>query len=242
MGYPAIVFLISAAFGIVVARQYRERRRPNQLAWVCALASAAAGSLSYVVFLAADKAELAFRLYYIFGALLTAPLLGLGSVLLIARGARRQDYARWLALVVLLGCAVDALLLLTSPVDGMAMRRLDGGPGTGVYPPGPWEPLLIVLNIVGAVCVVGVAAYSAWQVYRHAGSRRLLAANALIAAGTYVISQAGGQARSGLGASAFWLVMTLGWIVLFGGFLCTFNYRAEPRPIALASGRRRAEA
>ena len=128
--------------------------------------------------------------------------------------------------VASLACAV---LLLVNPIHDILLRQLNGGPGTqpDVYTAGPWEPLLIVLNIVGAVCVFGVALHSGWQLYRRSGTRMLVLANVFIALGTYVISQAGGMARTGFGAGAFWLTMTLGWLVLFGGFLCTFSPRVE---------------
>jgi hypothetical protein len=79
------------------------------------------------------------------------------------------------------------------------------------------------LNIFGGVAVIAVALYSGWQLWRRNISGRLVAANVLIALGTYVISQAGGQARTGLGAGFFWLTMAVGWVILFGGFLLTFR-------------------
>jgi hypothetical protein len=239
MAYPLIVFMVSAVFCFIVLRQFGERRRPYQLAWAISLGCAAAGSLSYVVFLAADRPEIAFRLYYICGALLTAPMLGLGSLLLASRTPAAQRRTRRVVVGLTVACCVDGVLLLVSPIHESVLRLLDGGPGTDppVYAAGPWEPLLVVVNVLGALLVVGVAIYSGWQLYRHAGSRRLLVANALIAAGTYAISQAGGQARTGFGAGAFWLTMALGWIVLFGGFLCTFSPRVEAAPARRAPGR-----
>jgi hypothetical protein len=229
LGYPLIVFFVSLFFGVAVFRQYLSRRRPYQLAWCASLGSAALGSLAYVVFLAADKSELAFRLYYVFGALLTAPLLGLGSLLLIARGDRARERVRIIVYVVVVGSLVGTLLLLINPVNASVLRQLNGGPGTDpdVYKSGPWLVFLIVLNIFGALAVIGVALYSGWNLWRRNGSGRLVGANALIALGTIVISQAGGMARSGFGAGAFWLTMTVGWVVLFGGFLLTFNMQRD---------------
>ena len=198
MEYPLIVFAVSGAFCTIVLRQFTRRRRPYQLAWGIALGSAAAGSLSYVVFLLAGRPELAFRLYYILGALLTAPLLGIGSLLLAARTPDARHRLRWPIGLIALGCLVGTILLLVNPIHANLLGQLDGGPGTNpdVYATGPWEPLLIALNIIGAACVFGVAANSAWQLYRRSGTRRLVVANGLIALGTYVISQAGGQAAN----------------------------------------------
>ncbi len=229
MGYPLVVFAVSTVFCATVLQQYVHRRRSYQLAWSLALGSASAGSLAYVVFLLAGRPALAFRLYYIFGALLTAPLLGIGSLLLASRTPEARRRVRRIISLVGLGCMAGAALLLVNPIHAELLRQLDGGPGTNpdVYAEGAWKPVLIVLNIVGAVGVFGVALHSGWQLYRRSGTRRLVVANGLIAFGTYVISQAGGQARTGFGAGAFWLTMAVGWLVLFGGFLCTFSLRSE---------------
>jgi hypothetical protein len=246
MAYPLIVFVVSTVFALAVLRQYLLRHRPYQLAWVASLASAAGGSLAYVVFLAGDKPELAFRLYYILGALWTAPLLGLGSVLLVARSERAQARARLTVVAVLIGCAVGAVVLLVSPIyppcpagtPGSVvghcgvLQALNGGPGSNpdVYKPGIWTLFLIVLNTFGGVAVVGVALLSAWHLWRRGGSARLVGANALIALGTIVISQAGTMARTGFGVGLFWLTMAVGWVILFGGFLLTFNVQRAVAP------------
>ena len=229
MGYPLFVFVVSGMFFLVVARQYAQRRRPYQFAWALSLATAVAGSLAYVIFLAADKSELAFRLYYVFGALLTAPLLGLGSILVISRSDAARVRARWVVSVVALLCVAGAIVLLTNPVNTQVLGQLNGGPGTNpdVYTANSGKVFVIVLNIFGALAVFGVAIYSAWQLYKRRGSPRLVTANVVIALGTYIISQAGGQARTGHGVGLFWLTMTIGWIVLFGGFLLTFTVHRE---------------
>jgi hypothetical protein len=232
MAYPLIVFFVSTAFALAVLRQYLLRHRPYQLAWVASLAAAAGGSLAYVVFLAGDKSEIAFRLYYILGALWTAPLLGLGSILLVARSERAQARARITVIAVLIGCAVGAVVLLVSPIYPQVLKALDGGPGSNpdVYKPGIWTLFLIVLNTFGGVAVVGVALLSGWQLWKRGGSARLVAANVLIALGTIVISQAGGMARTGFGVGLFWLTMAIGWVILFSGFLLTFNVQRAVAP------------
>jgi hypothetical protein len=229
MGYPLVVFIVSGLFCAIVLHQYMQRHKPYQLAWTVSLASASAGSLAYVIFLVAGRPELAFRLYYILGALLTAPLLGIGSLLLAAHSSQARARVRWVIVTVGVASFACAVLLLINPIHANLLSQLDGGPGTqpDVYASGPWEPLLIVLNIAGAVSVFGVAVQSGWRLYRRSGTGMMVTANVLIALGTYVISQAGGMARTGFGAGAFWLTMAVGWIVLFGGFLCTFSPRVE---------------
>jgi hypothetical protein len=238
MLYPWVVFLVSGAFGLAVLRQYLQRRRPYQLAWFASLAAAAGGSLAYIVFLGDGKSEVAFRLYYILGALWTAPLLGLGSLLLAARDEEAQARIRPVVYLVLAACTVGTVVLLVSPIRPQVLHQLNGGPGSDpdVYKPGIWQLFVIVLNTFGAIAVVGVALYSGWQLRQRRGSTRLVSAFALIALGTIVISQAGGMARTGFGAGLFWLTMAVGWVILFGGFLLTFNVQRDAaRPVSGAA-------
>ncbi|MDB5058513.1 MAG: hypothetical protein JWO59_1985, partial [Chloroflexi bacterium] len=168
MVYPLIVLVVSLAFCLAVTRQYLTRRRPYQLAWCLSLAAAAAGSLAYIVFLGDGKSELAFRLYYIFGALLTAPLLGLGSLLLIARSDAAKARVRWAIIAVAAASVVGTVVLLVDPINSTVLHQLNGGPGTkpDVYKPDVLRTALVaILNIFGAICVVGVAVYSGWQLY-----------------------------------------------------------------------------
>lgn len=221
--YPLVVLLVSLAFCIAVFGQYLQRRRPYQFIWTVSLAMAAVGSLAYIVFLQDGKSEAAFRVYYICGALLTAPLLGCGSILLIARSARAQQRARVVTGIVIALCAVGAVLLMTGPIDAGVLHKLDGGSGSdpSVYKAGPGLVFIAVLNSFGALAVIGVALYSGWQLRKRDISGNLVRANALIAVGTIVISLAGTVARIGVNDSLFWLTMALGWVVLYIGFLLT---------------------
>jgi hypothetical protein len=221
--YPLIVFVVSLAFCLAVARQYLQRRRPYQLIWTISLAAAAIGSLAYLIFLNDGKSELAFRIYYIGGALLTAPLLGLGSILLIARSETAQRRAWWVVAVVGTLCAIGAVLLLVSPVDTKLLHALNGGSGSdpSVYKQGIGVAFIAVLNSFGALAVIGVALYSGWQLQQRHVSSRLVWANVLIAGGTIIISLAGTVARIGVNDGLFWITMAVGWVVLFGGFLLT---------------------
>lgn len=230
--YPLIVFVVSLTFCLAVARQYRQRHRPYQLIWTISLAAAAIGSLAYLVFLNDGKSELAFRLYYIGGALLTAPLLGLGSILLVARGDAARRRAWGVVVVVGALCAIGAVLLLVSPVNVRVLHALNGGSGSdpSVYTQGPAVVFIAVLNSFGALAVVGVALYSGWQLRQRHISSRLVSANALIAGGTIIISLAGTVARIGVNDGLFWITMAVGWVVLFGGFLLTATL---PRPVAV---------
>src|SRR5438046_9423002 len=72
--------------GLLAAR-YRSSRRNEMLAWSAGLAAYAVAAAAIAWGEAAQWDARAFRVYYAAGALLTAPLLGVGSLLLA--GVRR---------------------------------------------------------------------------------------------------------------------------------------------------------
>src|SRR2546423_8927719 len=113
MLYPWVVLVVSAAFGVAVLRQYLQRRRQYQLIWTISLAMAAGASLAYILFLNGGHSELAFRLYYILGALLMPIYLGMGSILVAARSPGAVRLARLtLTLLIVASIAGTVLLLL----------------------------------------------------------------------------------------------------------------------------------
>ncbi|HEY5726661.1 MAG TPA: hypothetical protein VIX40_11935, partial [Methylomirabilota bacterium] len=141
--------------------------------------------------------EPAFRVYYLFGGLLTAPLLGLGSLLLT-----RRRWALWPALVYI-GLAIGVAIAV--PVSGgwgssipAAQDHLDFFPARLVA---------LVGNIAGTAAVVGVAI---------ATIRRRPLGNALVLAGVAVA--AAGTALSGLGAAKTGVFVAIAALLLYGGF------------------------
>ncbi|MDI3317347.1 MAG: hypothetical protein QJR14_07010 [Bacillota bacterium] len=215
--YPLVVAVVSAAFGAATLRQYLERRRPHQLLWTISLAMGFLGALGYLV--ALKTGSLAwFRVYYLFGAMLMAAYLGLGSVYLHDRGGR---WARPLLVAVLLLSLVGAVALALTPGDAAAVARLDGGPGTEVLrlTENPVALIdLILLNTFGLVAVAGLALYSAWELHRKQASGPFAEGNLLIAAGTVLLGAAGSLARLGQPVW-FWPLMALGFVVLYVGFV-----------------------
>lgn len=216
--YPLIVAVVSLAFGATVLSQWTSRRRPQQLIWGIALLMAAAASFAFAGFLA-NGSELLFRVYYAFGGLMMAAYLGMGS-LYLALNKRTADLI--LAALVIVS-AIGIALILVAPVDGTALHKVQqtSGAGTGVLKLGLGLVPLILLNSFGAVAVIAVALYSAYRVVQRQAPMRFATANVTIAIGTGIISAAGSSAR--LGANFFWVLMAVGWVVIFAGFLLTTN-------------------
>ena len=70
--------LVSLRLSADLVRRYRQRPAPGLLAWAAALGAFAAGSGAIAWGSAADWSNPAFRVYYLFGGLLAAALLGAG--------------------------------------------------------------------------------------------------------------------------------------------------------------------
>jgi hypothetical protein len=137
------------AFGaaLVALRLAGELARRGRLAWAGGLLAyaAAAGSLAWGTAHGWDSRS--FRVYYLAGGLLTAPLLGAGSLLLTGR--------RWAAPVALVYAGLATGVVLAMPVHG---SFTSGGVPTAGEHLG-WLPKAIAIggNSVGTLGVVAVA-------------------------------------------------------------------------------------
>ena len=141
--------LVALRLAGALARRWRETRRPELLAWSWSLAAYAVAAAAIAWGEAAQWDGRTFRVYYAAGALLTAPLLGFGSLLLA--GVRRAAPAALLYAGIALGVA------LALPVHGTFARH-------GIPPAQdhlaflPGRLLAIVANALGTLAVVAVAA------------------------------------------------------------------------------------
>src|SRR6185503_8590417 len=88
-----------------VAQRWRRRRAPELLAWSAALFAYAVACAALTWGAAAGWDARAFRVYYLFGGLLTAPLLGVGSLILY--GWRRVSWAALVYLGLAIGVAIS---------------------------------------------------------------------------------------------------------------------------------------
>ncbi len=219
----AAVTIVTTAMAWTVGRQWYARRRPYQAAWSLALAMAALAAGSYAVFLVAGRPPILFRLYYLFGAALNVAFLGLGSLYLVTKRSLRP-----LVIVLVVVSIVTASAVFAAPIDAIQLASTTGA-GTHVLGDGPWLPLLIVMNTFGTVCLVGVALFSAGRTWlSHLAPERAIA-NVVIAVGALTIAGAGTVARLA-GAGAFWVIMLIGWTVMFIGFMATSRRRVTATP------------
>jgi hypothetical protein len=182
-----------------LAGRARERRRPELAAWSGSLFAFAVASAALAAGAAAGWNEAAFRVYYLFGGLLTAALLGVGSLLLAGRSWALP------AGLVYTGLATGAALAapLTAPVEGNAIP--DAGNHLDLYPA---RLLAIAGNSLGTLAVLAVAL---------ATIRRRPLGNALIVAGVSVA--AAGSALFGLGEAQTAVSLAAAAVLLYAGFV-----------------------
>jgi drug/metabolite transporter (DMT)-like permease len=228
MAYPLIVVVVNAAFAGIVGRQYFDRRRPYQLVWTVALVLGMLAALFYVLFLVFNDNTLFFKLYYICGALLMAAYLGLGSIYLHMPTRFADITAAGLVILSVVGI----VMLLTAGINHaqLVVAASQVGPGTKALEPGPWKAMVAILNIFGSIAVIGGAIYSAWRTHRRQAPLNFLYANVLIAVGTFLAAAAGSAADQGAFPGSFWVLLALGFVVLFCGFLlATVSWRGLAR-------------
>jgi hypothetical protein len=208
--------VVAVAFAASLFERWVVRRRPHELAWSVALGLFACGALALWAGAALGWDGWSFRLFYLFGAVVNVPFLALGTVeLLFPRAAPAARVG------VVLGCTFAAGVVLVAPFTGPVAGS--GIPqGSEVFGPAP-RILAATFSSGGAAVVFGCAAASAVRLWRGRGpgQRRLAAGNAVIAAGTALLSLSG-LLNSALGQMrAFSVTLTVGICVLFGGFVLT---------------------
>jgi hypothetical protein len=190
--------LLALRLGGALAGRWRVRRAPELAAWAASLVAYAVASAALAWGAAAGWDDAAFRVYYLFGGLLTAPLLGLGSLLLAGK--------RWALGPALVYAGLAVGVAIAVPLHGEiagtsiphAQDHLDFWPA---------RLLAIVGNGVGTLAVIGVAI---------ATIRRRPLGNVLIVTG--VLLAALGSALAGLGTAQTAAFVAVAAILLYGGF------------------------
>ncbi|MGH2995459.1 MAG: hypothetical protein ACRDON_00100 [Gaiellaceae bacterium] len=182
-----------------LARRWRARRAPQLAAWSASLLAYAVASGALAWGAAAGWDDVTFRVYYLFGGLLTAPLLGVGSLLLV--GVRWATPLGLLYTGLALGVAIA--VPLTDPVAAEsipeAQEHLELVPARLVA---------ILGNSLGTLAVAVVAVLTI---------RRRPLGNALILAGLAVA--AAGSGAAGLGVAETAAFTAAAAVLLYAGFL-----------------------
>jgi hypothetical protein len=191
--------LLALRLAGLLAARYRSSRRPELLAWAGGLGAYAVAAAAIAWGEAAGWDGRAFRVYYAAGGLLTAPLLGAGSLLLAGR--------RRAAPAALLYGGLAVGISLAMPIHGgFSPHGIPAAQDHLAFLPA--RLLAIVANSSGTLAVVGVALRSI---------RRRPLANGLIVAG--IAAAAAGSGLAGLGAAGSAVGIAAGVVLLYAGFV-----------------------
>jgi hypothetical protein len=186
--------------GLLVAR-WRAQRQTHLLAWSAGLGAYALGAAAIAAGAAGGWNEAWFRAYYLFGGLLTAALLGAGSLLLVGVRAAAPFALVYAGLAV----GVAVAMPVEPPVSGTAIPEAQEH--LAFFPA---RALAILGNVGGSLALVGVGV---------AGLRRRPLGNALLLGGFAVA--AAGSALAGLGAAPTAAFVAAGAGLLYAGIVST---------------------
>ena len=226
----AAAALIALAFSLMCLDRFLNRRQSQELAWSVAMALFSIGSLTLWFGESVGWTALAFRIFFLTGAVLNVAWLALGTVYLLA-GRRLGDVVRsWLIPASCFAAGVVLFAPLRKPVAGHELPT-----GREVF--GPFSRALAAIGSgVPALVIIGGALWSAWRIVRGNSPtissavrrqidspRRLAVGNACIAAGTLVLSGSGSLAGRFGKDEAFAITLLIGVTVLFVGFLVASN-------------------
>jgi hypothetical protein len=191
--------LVTLRLSAELVRRYRRARATEFLAWAAALGAYAVAACALAWGAAAGWSEAAFRVYYLGGGLLTAPLLGAGSLLLAGR--------RWAAPAALAYAGLAIGVAVAMPLEP-SLGGTDVPEAQDVLDLWPARVLAIAGNSLGTLAVVAVAALTI---------RRRPLGNALILAGVTVAAIGSGFAGLGVGALA--PILAAAALLLYAGFV-----------------------
>ena len=191
--------IVALRLASLLAGRWRARRAPELAAWTASLAAYALASAALAWGAAAGWDDANFRLYYLFGGLLTAPLLGVGSLLLVRRRAALPVGLLYVGLAVGVAAAAPVHGAFTGSGIPSAQDHLDVWPARVVA---------IAGNSLGTLAVVAVAI----STFR---GRPL--GNALILAGVAVAAL--GSALAGLGEAETAVFIAIAVVLLYSGFV-----------------------
>jgi MFS family permease len=223
---PLAAAIVALAFGIHLLVRAGRRRNWFEAVWGVAMLmfAAASGALFLGVLDGWSSGE--FRVYWLFGAVLTVPYLAAGEVYLLARN-------RWVghaALIVVLAATVWASAeIRTAPLDTGVLARQEFFTGREVLgEDAPARTLALIYSYTGtAVLVLGIL-WSSLGMRGRPELRPRFYGVLLIAVGALVV--AGGSAFAAAGSFAgFSVTLSVGVAVMYWGFLTATRQRVPGR-------------
>jgi hypothetical protein len=248
--------VVAAVFAGSLALRFMRKRGPHNLFWSIALGMFFVASLSLAYGLGIGWSGPAFGAYYLFGAVLNVPFLGLGQVYLL--WPERIAYATAVAVIAFSMAAT--ITLLATPMTVVPSGKGHIPSGRDVYatsipqeqlpafcsdpasagtaecrrdadPLAIWPRIFAVIgNVLGTLLVIAGTSTSALRLLkkRNRGrvGTRIALGNLVIAAGVIVVASGGTGARFGTTA-VLPFTLAAGVSIMYAGFLLSTPKAAE---------------
>jgi hypothetical protein len=216
---PILTTIITFIFAGAVFSRFRTRHGAHLLFWGIGLVLYGLGALTEVVLLFRFS-EVALKLWYLCGAMLTAAWLGQGTVNLLVR---KRGVVTTLNSILVVVSVLAVVLVFLAPVTPAAATYNPSVPLSSQYKDilsrsGLIALLTILLNIYGTLTLVGGALYSAYIFWRKRILFNRMVGNILIAAGAILPAMGGTFIQMGL-PDFLYLSELLGVILMYLGFL-----------------------
>ncbi len=221
---PLIAAVIALAFGVHLLVRYGRRRggSPAEGVWGIAMLMFAIASGALFLGVRDGWSTAEFRAYWLFGAVLNVPYLGVGEIYLLTR-------KRWIGhaalALVLVGTAWASAEIRTAPLNAGVLARETFFSGKDVLGAGaPARTLAMIYSYGGtAVLLLGIL-WSALGMRGKPELRGRFYGVLLIALGAFVVAAGAAFAVAGSFAG-FSLTLAAGVAVMYWGFLTTARRR-----------------
>jgi MFS family permease len=219
---PLIATAVSALFCARLAARYTRRRRAYDGVWAAAMLMFALASAAVLLGVVTGWTALEFRVYWLFGAILTVPYLFAGEVYLLSPG-RAGDIVLAVVVALSLFATIEVWASRVSPVALQATLPLGKdvfGTGSTAY------RLAQVLAFPAYFLLLGGLVWSAWRTRNRKDLRHVTVGTLLIALGATIVAIGSGV---GAGLHVVWLFsisLAVGVLAMYGGFVRA----SAPRP------------
>ncbi len=221
---PWITIVVMILLTVDVFRRYfsHHGRHVYLLIWGIGLTMFALATLSEGI-LGLAWNSVAFRAWYLFGAILSAAWIGQGTVMLLVR----KKWAQALLGILIVASLLAAIPLVTASLNEGAFRL--GIPISLQYRDILPENVRLIsapFNIYGTIALVGGALWSGYLFWRKRVLPNRVLGNVLIAAGALAIASASSLARLGNGEFLA-LGQVLFAVLIYVGFVLASKPTAE---------------
>src|SRR3990172_4299586 len=207
---PLISTVVSLAFALTVLDQYFARRKSYQLVWAIGLFMYFIGALAEFWTEGWGLNVLAYRLWYLFGAILVAAYLAMGTIYLLTP----RKLAHIIMAILGIISVYAAVTVFTTSVDLSTLEHL-----SGKVLPESVRALSRYLSYTATLVLFGGALYSSWVFMRKKIMPHRVSSNILIAIGVLLPAIGGGIMRVIGNFQLLFLFELIGIIIIFLGFL-----------------------